>query len=66
MLNSPGVENTPCVLKIKPIQDQDLLDGTSYEGGVMRLTGKAVVSSSEDPNAGDGFVRGRHGKGQKC
>lgn len=56
---------TQCVLKIKPIQ-WNLLDGTSYEGEVMRLALKAVVSSSEELNAGDDSVRGRHGKAQKC
>lgn len=42
------------------------MDGTSYKGEVMRLTEKAVVSGSEELNAGDNSVRGRHGKGQKC
>lgn len=32
----------------------------------MRLTEKAVVSSSEELNAADDSVRGRHGKAQKC
>lgn len=58
--------NTQRVLKIKPIQEWNLLDGTSYKGEVMRLTEKAVVSGSEGLNAGDNSVRGRHGKGQKC
>lgn len=63
---------TQCVLNIKPIQEWNLygfyflLDGTSYEGEVMRLALKAVVSSSEELNAGDDSVRGRHGKAQKC
>lgn len=57
---------TQCVLKINPIQEWNLLDGTSYEGEVMRVTEKAVVSSSEELNAGDESVRGRHGKAQKC
>lgn len=65
-LNSPGVDSTQCVLKTKPIQDQELLDGTNYEGEITGLTGKVVVSSSEDLNAGDDFVREKHGKGQKC
>lgn len=32
----------------------------------MRLTEKAVVSSSEDLNAGEDSVRSKHGKSQKC
>lgn len=41
------------------------MDGRGYEGEVMRLTEKAVVSSSEELNAADDSVRGRHGKAQK-
>lgn len=57
---------TQCVLKIKPIQEWNLLDGTTYEGEVMRLALKAVVSSSEGLNAGEDSVTGGHGKAQKC
>lgn len=63
MLNSPGVEHSACSQNkihtgVEPIG--------CYKGEVMRLTEKAVVSGSEELNAGDNSVRGRHGKGQKC
>lgn len=48
---------TQCVLKKKPIQEWNLLDGTSYEEEEMRLTEKAVVSGSEELNAGDDCER---------
>lgn len=54
MLNSLGVENSACS---QNKTHTGVLDGTSYEGEIIRLTEKVVVSSSENLNVGDDSVR---------